>query len=358
MSIKILEKNGVDNTNIDGAGFNKFCAGGYDGVIKGILNECDISSSSMSSVEISTGEILISGFRIVLSDETQFTMGTIPSEIINYNIVAEIVVDTDSEVTFRLFIQPASLPIVQNELFKSESGQGTYQFKLASFDYSLNGIENLTKLFKLLDNDYKVYVNNKIETLDVDINTKLSKKVSIEKQVLTEQEKAQARQNIGAISSAQSMDNVKYVYIVGTVPYSKTWLSNTVGGVPLIPQAEIIYIIKTYGTYYNQQYIYNYSSELYELTAQPSDNKKADKVSSAIANNFAGLDENGNLKDSGSNASDFLTEHQDISGKEDISNKVTSISSSSTDTEYPSAKSVYNYVSTILGDIETALSEV
>jgi hypothetical protein len=37
---------------------------------------------------------------------------------------------------------------------------------------------------------------------------------------------------------------------------------------------------------------------------------KADKVSGATANNFAGLDENGNLKDSGSKASDFATAAQ------------------------------------------------
>ena len=40
------------------------------------------------------------------------------------------------------------------------------------------------------------------------------------------------------------------------------------------------------------------------------------------------------------NDSGFLTSHQDISGKENTSNKVTSLSSSSTDTQYPSAKCV------------------
>ena len=49
---------------------------------------------------------------------------------------------------------------------------------------------------------------------------------------------------------------------------------------------------------------------------------------------------------------DYLTEHQDISGKENTSNKVTSLSSSSTDTEYPSAKCVYDLV----GDINTVLA--
>ena len=46
---------------------------------------------------------------------------------------------------------------------------------------------------------------------------------------------------------------------------------------------------------------------------------KADKVSGAVNGNLAGLDANGNLTDSGSKASDFLTQHQDISGKLDAS---------------------------------------
>ena len=45
---------------------------------------------------------------------------------------------------------------------------------------------------------------------------------------------------------------------------------------------------------------------------------------------------------------------QDVSGKEDKSNKVTSLSSSSTDTQYPSAKCVYDLV----GDIGTTLDTI
>ena len=44
----------------------------------------------------------------------------------------------------------------------------------------------------------------------------------------------------------------------------------------------------------------------------------------------------------------------DVSGKENISNKVTSLSSSSTDTQYPSAKCVWELV----GDIETLLAAI
>ena len=41
-----------------------------------------------------------------------------------------------------------------------------------------------------------------------------------------------------------------------------------------------------------------------------------------------------------------------VSGKENTSNKVTSLSSNSTDTQYPSAKCVYD----IVGDIETLIN--
>ena len=42
----------------------------------------------------------------------------------------------------------------------------------------------------------------------------------------------------------------------------------------------------------------------------------------------------------------FLIEHQDITNKENISNKTTSLSSSNTDTQYPSAKATYNALNT------------
>lgn len=49
-----------------------------------------------------------------------------------------------------------------------------------------------------------------------------------------------------------------------------------------------------------------------------------------------------------------ITQHQDISGKENISNKVTSLSAQSTDTQYPSAKCVYDLV----GNIESLLANI
>ena len=47
-----------------------------------------------------------------------------------------------------------------------------------------------------------------------------------------------------------------------------------------------------------------------------------------------------------------LSNWLETQGKEDVDNKVTSLSSSSTDTEYPSAKCVYDYIDNLIGDIE------
>lgn len=111
---------------------------------------------------------------------------------------------------------------------------------------------------------------------------------------------------------------------------------------------------------------------------------KADKVANAISGNFAGLDSNGNLTDSGYAPSDFATAAQgaladtayqkpstgipasdlasgvipDVSGKEDSSNKVTSFQTTPDDTHYPSEKLVKDYVDGICGDIQTILISI
>lgn len=51
---------------------------------------------------------------------------------------------------------------------------------------------------------------------------------------------------------------------------------------------------------------------------------KADKVSGGTTGDFASLDANGNLADSGHKHSDYLTQHQDITGKADKVSSATS----------------------------------
>ena len=66
---------------------------------------------------------------------------------------------------------------------------------------------------------------------------------------------------------------------------------------------------------------------------------KADKAPNAVEGNFASLDSNGNIKDSGHKHSDYLTSHQDISGKAD-----------KTDTVLNTTLSCGRKLNTIVGD--------
>lgn len=55
----------------------------------------------------------------------------------------------------------------------------------------------------------------------------------------------------------------------------------------------------------------------------------------------------------------YIAEHGiDLTGVERTANKVTAIGSGSTDTQYPSAKAVYDAIQTAIGSIETQLSQV
>jgi hypothetical protein len=53
-----------------------------------------------------------------------------------------------------------------------------------------------------------------------------------------------------------------------------------------------------------------------------------------------------------------LTSHQDITGKENTSNKVVSITSSSTDSQYPSSKAVYNAIEGAKSYADSAVANI
>lgn len=74
---------------------------------------------------------------------------------------------------------------------------------------------------------------------------------------------------------------------------------------------------------------------------------KVNNVSLAVTEKAVNIDLSG-----------YLTEHQDITGKEDKANKVTSITGESTDLEYPSAKCVYDLIGNISSTLDLINGEV
>ena len=139
MSIQILTKNGVDNTNIDGARANHFNAGQRSGIVKGAFNEGTFSAISSNIIGLDTCELRICGHQIIIDSVQSITLTNRPATPTRYSMVAQILVDSSSVPTFSLFIQPSSTPLIQNNLFSSIVGNGTYQIEIGKFTLDTNG---------------------------------------------------------------------------------------------------------------------------------------------------------------------------------------------------------------------------
>lgn len=133
MSYKILTKNGIDNSNIDGARGEYFNSGMRDGIVQGVLNEGTFIASSSNVISLGTCELRIAGHRIVIDEPVYHTFTNAPSSDTRYAYVAQIIVGNDQSVDFSLFIQTASTPLIQNDLYKTISGAGTYQVEIGRF---------------------------------------------------------------------------------------------------------------------------------------------------------------------------------------------------------------------------------
>ena len=133
MSYKILTKNGIDNSNIDGARGEYFNSGMRDGIVQGVLNEGTFIASSSNVISLDTCELRIAGHRIVIDEPVYHTFSNAPRTDTRYAFVAQIIVGSDQSVEFSLFVQTASTPLIQNDLYKTISGAGTYQVEIGRF---------------------------------------------------------------------------------------------------------------------------------------------------------------------------------------------------------------------------------
>lgn len=139
MEYKILTKNSVDNTNIDGARAENFNAGMRDGIVKGALNEGTFASQTSNGIYLDTCELRISGHRIVIDEPFEKTFVSTTTSNARYALVAQIIVDDNSNVDFSIFHQDATTPLIKNNLFKTVNGAGTYQLEIGRFTLKTDG---------------------------------------------------------------------------------------------------------------------------------------------------------------------------------------------------------------------------
>lgn len=140
MSIKILTKSGEEITAVDDARAYNFDAGNKSGIVKGSLNEGKLFLVSSNVIGLDSCELRISGHRIVIDSAESITMANRPSVATRYSMIAEVVVSDASVPSFRLFIQPAKTELIQQNLYKTLIGNGTYQLRIGNFTLGTDGL--------------------------------------------------------------------------------------------------------------------------------------------------------------------------------------------------------------------------
>ena len=181
MSYKILTKNGIDNTNIDGARGEYFNSGMRDGIVQGALNEGLFTATANNIISLDTCELRIAGHRIVIDEPVYHTFTNAPSSDTRYAFVAQIVVDANQNVDFSLFVQSADTPLIQNDLYKTINGSGTYQVEIGKFTLTTSlSIEDVIRTIDVITggigkgNVGKINIGNvTTQTLDPDIDAEV-----------------------------------------------------------------------------------------------------------------------------------------------------------------------------------------
>lgn len=165
MSIKILTRNAIDNTNIDGARQNHFSAGMRSGIVKGAYNEGNLFINS-NDIALDSCELRISGHQVVIDSVEYITLSNAPSVNTQKSLFAEIVVNEYSTPTFRLFVEPSTYNLRQDNLFKDNVGNGTYQIEICTFLHRTdNTITDVVKTVNTITGGYGTGSESSIEDI-------------------------------------------------------------------------------------------------------------------------------------------------------------------------------------------------
>ena len=149
MSYKILTKNGIENTNIDGARGEYFNSGMRNGIVQGALNEGTFISNASNSISFDTCELRIAGHRIIIDEPIYQTFSNKPRNDTRYSFIAQINVDDNKNVDFSIIIQSASTQLIEDDLYKNLNGKGIYQVEIGRFTLLTDG--TITDVVRTID---------------------------------------------------------------------------------------------------------------------------------------------------------------------------------------------------------------
>lgn len=177
MAFKILTKKSVEHSNIDGARQNYFMSGMRDGIIKGSLNEGELFASASNVIAFDSCVLLIGGHEVIIDATEYITINDYPSVNTRLSLVAEINVSSDGDPSFRIYTQSASTALVQEELYDTLSGEGTYQIEIGQFTITTLGkIEKVERCIDLISGGSDIIGIDKVsaETLEPSENASVA----------------------------------------------------------------------------------------------------------------------------------------------------------------------------------------
>lgn len=162
MEYKVLEAPGIEIENVDGAAFNNFAASGRNGIIPGVLKQCAVTMPSSNSIQISTGELLIQGFRIKITEPYIYTFSGSAAVSTHYHVVAKLTLTSDRVVQVDFICREYVFP-TQNDLFETESG--VYEFEIAKFSYYESSISSLNVTASIINVTGDTYSKEEIDAM-------------------------------------------------------------------------------------------------------------------------------------------------------------------------------------------------
>ena len=172
MSIKILTKRQTYNTNIDGARMNNFISGMRSGIEKGALNEGKFFAASTNVIALDSCVLLISGHEVVIDSPEYITLNNNPLTPTRYSMIAEIKVEYERNVNFRLSVQPSTKELVCNRMFANTSGEGTYQVEIGRFTLQPDGtIVDVVRTIDIITGGTGTSQTSNINIGNVNVNT-------------------------------------------------------------------------------------------------------------------------------------------------------------------------------------------
>lgn len=153
--IKILTKNGVENTNIDGARANYIATGRTVGVIKDVLREANLFTLTDSYIAINPCELSVYGHRVVITEIEYFSILETTAYRTPYFLMGTLTV-TESSVEFNLFLQNSLSGVSRPNWFANLSGIGECTFPLCRFYREGTMNSQLTRLIESITGSVRI----------------------------------------------------------------------------------------------------------------------------------------------------------------------------------------------------------